>query len=944
PTGPTAFAAATEPTAKPATKPPAEPATKLAAEPATQPAAVPAASTEPTALKVRIAAPFEFDWPAEAGLQLFSAAASYCISTGTHLPEFSWSVVVAAGGACAGEVATTANDAMLRLPTEALVISLVYELSVQVTQTLTGGGDIVASASVRVRAQTRAVSLELDSAGGQTLTEDAPLALACAAVGGDASAGLPSRAGAAPLDLGAFLDQFNRSLSVSAELAPPPGEYACNVNVYRALNGSEARSSLSESPPAAAAAATLSGAERRRSAAQSGDAAPPTSASAYSPPARSAHSASTSHGAPAAVGGGARSCCRFQLSETTVPLPAATLAAIASRAPSGVAEWEARGEAIGLWGAAASASLALAIAPAAEGTAQSFVRAALGGGGGLTHAEGGGDVIGVLAMAGVLVGALDGSSPMKNGGALCALREDIIGRVLALIEAVVVNATKPPSEFTAQAAGHALVALASQPAQLTVNAVVEIAHAVHALATATSSLARADGSAVAPLWLLLETVSIVLAMAEAERAVHTAAAGAEAGYSRRRLTGEMTAYALVVALEAVNPIASAQLVGVLLGERAYYAHASHITLSTALSRDSQADGGANVLAAGNGSDNGMDGGTCDGYCGMLLSLAPTAASLGETRLRVGADALSAARAGGRSGLLEAGGSTVSPVLTLTLRAAGVALADMRATPGASPVAVFELLLLLTDAAAALPPETSVCAYWNEASGAWADEGIKSVLVAGPRLSIPWLLVVVISGGWLLALAFAMLRARANEDPQHTLLRVFATGSRLPAGALSGDEGFEVTALGVCQAVTLIFLSLSNKLLASALLYARARTGIELRSLFMTAIAAVLLVLPASFVMERVFRVQSFVANATPAGALAAKHERVLWGASKVESVCASLALRRLLREWRASAEMMRIASWSSRRYARAHAKARQGFSQRTPLPSAAPRTAPAAAR
>jgi hypothetical protein len=318
-------------------------------------------------------------------------------------------------------------------------------------------------------------------------------------------------------------------------------------------------------------------------------------------------------------------------------------------------EWEALGEAVGQWGASSSSSLALAVVPT-DGGAAGFVRATLSGGGAFALAAFGGDVVGASAIAGVLAralvlaGALDDSSSSADGGALapsnsselapplsscadarsaeaaerCAQREEVIGRVLAVVEAAVV--TEPPSERTALAAGHALVALASQPTELTDDAVVAIARAVRVLATATATLARVDGSAAAPVWLLLEAVSVVLAMAEAERA----AAAVDAGQSRRRLS-DHSAEALVVAVEAIDPIASGALIGAYGGMRGVV-QASNIALATAL--------------AGNG-----DGGACDGDCELLLlSLAPVGA--GATlvaRARLGTDPISAARAGRRDG-------------------------------------------------------------------------------------------------------------------------------------------------------------------------------------------------------------------------------------------------------------------------------------------------------
>jgi hypothetical protein len=64
-----------------------------------------------------------------------------------------------------------------------------------------------------------------------------------------------------------------------------------------------------------------------------------------------------------------------------------------------------------------------------------------------------------------------------------------------------------------------------------------------------------------------------------------------------------------------------------------------------------------------------------------------------------------------------------------------------------------------------------------------------------------------------------------------------------------------------------------------------------------------------------FRLRAFLAHATTAGALAADREGMLWGISKVESVRASLDQLRLLRQWRASIELLRVGMWAIKRHA-----------------------------
>jgi hypothetical protein len=871
----------------------------------------------------------------------------------------------------------------------------------------------------------------------------------CAADGGDASAGLPSRAGPS-IDLGAFLGAANRSLSIPAELAPPPGDYICNVSAVRALDGAEARLQLAarvsagRTPTLYVAHNLLPGGrlpEGARLAVAASVAAgngtvvslgwslvelraPPPSTSprngsdceGVASPAVDAVLASafrrTAAGAPSLVlspcalptGGeyaltlmaidsnGGVTYARLRVRTNAPPhggaltlvgaasplsavevlrgaqlemvgwdadvddlplrfalalraLGDSEYMAVGERSPSTRlaspplppgSEWEALGEAVGQWGASSSSSLALAIAPM-EGGAAGFVRASLSGGGAFKLAATGGDFIGAWAIAGViarallLARALDGSSGANGGAlastnsteippplgscpdawsaeaaALCVLREEAIAQLLAVVEAAVVYATEPPSVRTAQAAGHALVALVSQPTELTTAAVVAVTRAARALAAATSSLVRADGGAGAPVLLLLKVSSSVVSMIGAE-----VDAEAESGQGERRRLSETTAGALGDAVAVIDSIASGALVGQLSGERAVVHETPHVALAVAIARDAQGDGSADAVAANSEGEN-------EGDCVLRLSLLATVSADAplDAGAILGAAALGAAGVSVEvvgvlfrrsltellAGTSAGSGSINSPVLSLSLRAAGgVTLANVRAAPGAPPVATFVLPLLLADAAAALPP---TCAYWDEVAGTWDDEGVRtlpaepnatgsgqvlqctslhltdfaarqpvtaadgdharaemiveankvdatlvrSVLVAGPRLTLPWLLVGFISGGWLLALAATWWRARTRDSAesrlsdyrkhhrrratelahggflarmgrlvhaQHSALRSFATGSRLPPGAL-GNEGPEVPSLDAARSLTLLFLVISFKLFAAAL--------------------------------------------------------------------------------------------------------------------------------
>ncbi|KAJ1626185.1 hypothetical protein T492DRAFT_878927, partial [Pavlovales sp. CCMP2436] len=780
------FEPAAKPAARLAPKPTALAATFISTEPASLTATEPAAEPA-TATSLRAA-------PTSAALKLFEVASAYCVLL---------SVAVANGGTCDSEklpLSLAAGGSVLRLGAGVLAIGVEYALSVLATQSLAGGGQLVACAFVRpdsVDSQTISadapfafgVRLDGDGDGGERgsceheLFEPAVvrLAWACAAVGGDASIGLPSRAGGATLDLSAFLDAVNRSLSVPAELAPPPGDYACNVSAYRALDESEARLQLSVRV-AASRTPML------------------TLTHNMSPGGRLPEGARLAVAASVTPGDGSVVSLGWTLQQLRAD----------GGAPSG----------------------------ACEGVAVPAV-----------------DVVLVLASA---------------------FRRTTVGAPSLLL-----------APCALPAGGEYALTL-----------------------SATDSI---GGVAVARL---------VCMDAEARQE------GQRGG--RRRLS-EATGGALSDTVVTIESIASCGLVGHLPGERAAAYETSNVALAVALAQDALT--------------------TNTGNCELQLSLLATPSSSAPlgARATLSAAALGAVEVVGElfrrlpaellAGSSAGGGFANSPVILLTLRRDSLPIANVSAAPGAPPVAVFELPLLLADATAVLVADGSACAYSDETAGVWAGdgpvtavedeahaepdqaEGAVDVLVAlaykvdGEDISNHQLKRASeqARGG---PLGISLRRACRCIQARHTALRAFATGLRLPTGA-SGEEGAKIPCLGGAEALTSLFLIGAFKLLAAALLYSGiAESGGEWRcisALFLITLIACSIALPASLVMERMFRLRAFL-HATTAGALAAERESMLWGLSKAESERASLAQLRVLRQWRTSVELLRVGKWAVKRY------------------------------
>jgi len=228
-----------------------------------------------------------------------------------------------------------------------------------------------------------------------------------------------------------------------------------------------------------------------------------------------------------------------------------------------------------------------------------------------------------------------------------------------------------------------------------------------------------------------------------------------------------------------------------------------------------------------------------------------------------------------------------------------------------------------------------------------EQDVAIVVAAGPTATLPWIIVGVINACWIgaFAIIFAKskcasqeaqyqahaqfhrqrVRMRANETPfkmelgrqwkwiksQHKLLRTFFRINRL------NDEN--KLALSGYQKVAVVTLVVCFKLLACSLLYREAGSAVEARAwegnaarLIVTAIVAAVMVLPASFLVDRLFTNAQFITLCRPKTDKEMSEE-ALFAVAHFEAIADSLGRLRAIRIWRAVVEAMRVHEWASDR-------------------------------
>jgi len=230
------------------------------------------------------------------------------------------------------------------------------------------------------------------------------------------------------------------------------------------------------------------------------------------------------------------------------------------------------------------------------------------------------------------------------------------------------------------------------------------------------------------------------------------------------------------------------------------------------------------------------------------------------------------------------------------------------------------------------------------------QDVQTTISRGPTAtSIPWIIVGVLNAAWiigfLMALAQSCLvskqkkfeahavfhRKRHAEKrsrgaattfmvqqwkwirSQHKLIRAFVHVNRL-----NDDNKFP---LSPYQKVAVVTSIITFKLLACSLLYrgtidegeAQPPTAaVNALRVIVTAVVASLLVLPASFLIDRLFVNQQYVVLSAPRSGRELDEE-VIFAAAAFEALMDSLERFRVLKDWRSAAEAMRITAWAAAR-------------------------------
>jgi len=590
----------------------------------------------------------------------------------------------------------------------------------------------------------------------------------------------------------------------------------------------------------------------------------------------------------------------------------------------------------------------------------------------------------------------------------CALREALAEGILASV----LSAGDDLDAESALVGAQSLADVAAQPQQLTAKAASAISQAAVALARAAETLVAADGSTGAPVQALADTVSLLVDYASLTPSQGGGTDGEDDGKSmiamaQRRLaeaaeTSSATARSAAVAV--TRSVGTALLRGRIPGEEPAQIAAANVGLSAA--RAAPASSLELPLALAPARAGRADSWPLGGREANLTAHVAASALVGD---RFGASAVAVAwRLLPEDPAASSGdGETLSAALDLTLRAPSdrsLALTVSNAEDGAEPVASLSLPIPL-----GLGAEDVLCSFWDEAAGAWSTAGVATASVtpgaavcetrhltafaarrrlapappplappgsdiepppspplvrvndvsadvvaetveAGPALTIPWILVLVVNLIWISGFAVIYVRSRFKSPEQqyresksfhshrimvrssmtpsqrfarqqwqwirtqHKMLRAFFHVERLH------DEN--KLALDPYQKVAVITLIICFKLLATALLYrsgsvpgagvTEPSTSRQTLSLFVTALVAALLVLPASFLLDRLFLNAQFVTLCRPKQEKDINAEQ-LFAAAAFEAILDTVTARQAIIRWAAAAEAVRVSAWVGER-------------------------------